>query len=175
MKKIFCLAGLSGSGKSSVAQILASKGYFIVRTGDVTDEKIKELGLEFTEENEKKVREGLRIEHGDDVYARLSYPKTEGHEKIVIDGVYHLEGLDYWKKRFGDIALVAVTASPAVRHQRLVERNVRGISLEESQARDRAQIENLGLGDVMEKASVVIENDGDKDMLKEKVFPLLQL
>ncbi len=176
MKKVIGIVGLPGSGKSTLAKIISEKGYFIVRTGDVTDEEIIKRGLGFNEENEKKVREELRMEYGDGVHARRSLPKMEGKERVVVDGVYSPGDLRVFKDTFkDDFLLAAITSEPETRYARLGKREIRPFSKEESAARDKAQLEKIGIGKVIEKADIVIENNGSVEELREKAEKLLEL
>jgi len=176
MKKVIGIVGLPGSGKSTLAKIISEKGYFIVRTGDVTDEEIIKRGLEFDEANERKVREELRKEHGDGVHAARSLPKMKGKDKIVIDGVYSPGDLRVFKETFNDdFVLAAITSEAERRYARLGSREVRPFTKEESAARDKAQIEKIGIGKVMDGAEVVIENNGSIEELRRKAESLLKL
>jgi len=172
MKKVVCLVGMPGSGKSSVAKIFEENGYFIVRTGDITDDEVKKRGLEFTEENEKKIREELRVKYGKDFYAQMSVKKFQG-DKIVIDGVYNKEEWEYWKREF-NATLIEVRADAEIRYNRLESRKVRPLTVEEGRSRDKAHLENTGIGEAIEAADSVIENTGNIEKLKTIVEDLIK-
>ncbi len=175
MKKVFCLVGMPGSGKSAVARILSAEGYRVVRTGDVTDDEAKKQGLELNEVNERKIREGLRKLHGDDVYAKLSHPKFGEEDKIAVDGVYNEAEWEYWAEKYPEARLVALISDTGERHNRLVSRNVRPMDFEDAKARDEAQLVHLGMGKVLDRAHVVVENNGSYDELKDRVLGLLDV
>ena len=77
MNKLVCLVGMTGSGKSVVSDYLVKQGFGYFRFGQITMDLVKERGLEPNEENEKKIREDVRKEHGMGAYAMLNMPKIE--------------------------------------------------------------------------------------------------
>ena len=61
MNKIIAIAGMCGVGKSVASEFLEELGYKKVYFGGVTLEKMEEEGIEVTPENEKKMRERMKI------------------------------------------------------------------------------------------------------------------
>ena len=61
MNKLYAIVGMCGSGKSIASDYLVSKGFNKVYFGGVTMDKLKEANLEVNPENEKMMREKLRI------------------------------------------------------------------------------------------------------------------
>ncbi len=175
MKKIICLVGMPGSGKSMAAKMLEEHGYSIVRFGDVTDEELKKRGLSHTEDNEKAVREELRQRHGMEAYAKLNLPRIRQQEKAVVDGLYSYEEYELLKHEFSSLALLAVEATLEKRHSRLMARPLRPFSKEECIARDKAQIEKLNIKKTIEKAQITIENNGSEEELRKAIKALLKL
>ncbi len=98
--QIIAITGRPGSGKTAVSRVLEKKGYSRVRFGDITDDEIKKRGLEFNEQNEEMVRDELRKTHGMEAYAKLSVPRIEKHEKVVIDGLYSYDEYDFLKGKY---------------------------------------------------------------------------
>ena len=91
MNKIICLVGMSGSGKSVVADELVRNGFEFARFGQITLDIVKERGLEPSEENERPIREEMRKEHGMGAYATLNIPKFDKlleKANLVADGLY---------------------------------------------------------------------------------------
>lgn len=176
MNKIVCLVGMCGSGKSVVADVLAEKGYQFVRFGQITLDLVKKKGLEPTEENEKKIREGIRKEHGMGAFATLNIPKfDQALEKgnLVADGLYSWSEYKILKNYYrGRIYVVAILASPALRYKRLVARTEidekmrsRPMTKEQARARDYAEIENIEKGGPIVMADYyIINNSTLKDL-----------
>ena len=77
MKKLIAVIGMSGTGKSVATTYLEDQGYKKIYFGGVICNTLKEKGIEVTPDNEKKLREGLRKEHGMGVVAKILSPEIE--------------------------------------------------------------------------------------------------
>ena len=156
--KLICLVGMCGAGKSEVADYLMSKRkYGFVRFGQITLDKVKELGKEPSEELERKIREDLRNRYGMAAFAILNIPKfDELLEKgdVIGDGLYSWEEYLVLKEKYGESLIVIATyAPPEMRYKRLENRakkhgednnlRFRSFNQSEAAARDKAEIENL--------------------------------
>jgi dephospho-CoA kinase len=179
MNKVFCIVGMCGSGKSVVGDELVKRDYGYVRFGALTLDIIKEKGLELNEENEKKVREQLRKEHGMGAYAKLNLPKIDElllNGNVVADGLYSWTEYKILKEHFSDkMVVVAVLAPPALRYSRLENRELsndgkfRPIPKEDSKKRDYAEIENIEKGGPIAMADIYLVNTGNLEDLKEQI------
>jgi len=176
---IIAVVGMPGSGKSTVASIISKlMNCKVVRFGDITDKILKERGMEINEENEKRVREELRKKYGNDAYAKLNKQRIdECLEKdgiVVVDGLYSWEEYLYLKKNYPDkLVIVHVFASPKSRYERLKNRPVRPLSVEEAMKRDYAEIENLNKGGPIAMADFVIINESSLEDLQKAVSELV--
>lgn len=185
MNKIVFIVGMAGAGKSIVSDELVANGFSFVRFGQLTLDKVKEQGLEPTEENEKRIREGLRKEHGMAAYALLNIPKFDELLKssnVVGDGLYSWSEYKVLKEKYKEaMHVVAVYAPPELRYERLSQRKVendpnmrfRPFTVEEGKARDRAEIENVEKGGPIAMADFTIVNTGTIEELKERVKNIL--
>ena len=144
--KVVALVGMSGSGKSEVAQVFEDSGFTRIRFGDITDKEVLKRGLELNEPNERRVREQLRKEHGMAAYALLNIPEINTalqQSNVIVDGLYSWEEYKLLKDTYGDeLIIVAVYSSPQTRQNRLSSRLIRPLTKEESLSRDFAEIEN---------------------------------
>jgi len=170
--KVVAIVGMAGSGKSEVAREFEKAGFFRIRFGDITDIELKKLGLPSTEANEVKIREQLRQEHGMSVYAKLNIPRIDSalqKSNVVIDGLYSWEEYLLLKPYYKDnLVLVAVCASPETRQSRLAKRVVRPLTMQESEARDKAEIENSNKGGPIAMADYTLVNEGAlADLIKQ--------
>ena len=170
--RVVCIVGMAGSGKSEVARVFESSGFARVRFGDITDEEVRRRGLKLDENNERFVREQLRREHGMAVYAKLSLPRIDSLLKsadVVVDGLYSWEEYTLLKNHYGDrFTVVAVWASPAMRHRRLARRPVRPLTTEEAVSRDIAEIEQTNKGGPIAMADFTIINDSSLETLQKR-------
>jgi len=170
--KVVSIVGMAGSGKSEVAGVFENNGFKKVRFGGITDEEIKKRGLKLNEENERRVRQQLRQEHGMAAYAKLNLPKIDAWLKssdVVVDGLYSWEEYTLLKGRYGDdFHVVAVWASPGTRYERLGKRQVRPLTAKEAASRDVAELENTNKGGPIAMADFTIINETSlKDLEKE--------
>ena len=165
--------------KRLVADVLVEKGYQFVRFGQITLDLVKEKGLAPTEENEKKIREGIRKEQGMGAFATLNIPKFDRalqKSNLVADGLYSWSEYKILKNYYQNrIKVVAILAAPALRYQRLAARTVvdekmrnRPMTKEQAQARDYAEIENIEKGGPIAMADYyILNNSALKDLKQE--------
>lgn len=176
---------MCGSGKSIVAEELVKQGCAYVRFGQLTMDIIKEQNLPPTEENERKIRENLRKEHGMGAYALLNRPKFDAlleKGQVVGDGLYSWSEYKILKEHYGDrMQVVCVYAPPALRYRRLeartqLDKNLqnRPLTREQAHARDYAEIENIEKGGPIAMADWCIVNSGDIEHLKAEVKRFLE-
>ena len=161
--KVIAIVGMSGSGKSEVAQVFEKKGFARIRFGDITDKEVLRRGLELSEENERKVREQLRAQHGMAAYAILNIPEIDSaleKSNVIVDGLYSCEEYKLLKERYGDnLVIVAVYSSPGTRQDRLGQRLIRPLTRAESLSRDYAEIEKLHKGGPIAVADFTLVNE----------------
>jgi dephospho-CoA kinase len=177
MSYIVAIVGMAGAGKSAVTRIFEQNGFKKVRFGDITDEEVRKRGLEINEENERRVREQLRAEHGMAAYAVLNIPRIDAlleSSDVVVDGLYSWEEYTLLKERYGNsLILVAVWSSPATRYRRLGTRAVRPLSLTQAASRDKAEIENSNKGGPIAVADFTIVNEASLEDLKNETNRVL--
>lgn len=189
MNKLVCLVGMCGAGKSEVSDYLMSKRQFgFVRFGQVTLDKIKEMGKAPSEQLEKEIRESLRRELGMDAFAKLNIPKFDVLLKksdVIGDGLYSWEEYLTLKNRYGEkMVVVAVYAPPAVRYARIANRSskhgnddklrFRNFSPKEAASRDKSEIENLHKAGPIAMADFTLLNTGNKQNLRSQVDNILK-
>lgn len=168
--KVVAIVGMAGAGKSEVARVFGGHGFRKVRFGDITDEEIKNNGLELNEENERYIRQQLREKHGMAAYAKLNLSRIDSlmeSSDVVVDGLYSWEEYILLKERYGgQFITVAVWASAATRHARLAHRAERPLTLEEAASRDREEIENINKGGPIAMADFTIVNEASLEELR---------
>lgn len=180
MKKIVAIVGMPGAGKSEIADFFIKKGFSYIRLGQITLDEIKRRGLKPTEQNERPIRENFRKKYGMAAFAILNFPKIDSLAgDIVIDGLYSWEEYLAFKKKYPDIIVLAIYASPRTRYQRLTRRakrhgsdpdlKYRSFSIEEAESRDVAEIEKLNKGGPIAMADYTIVNEGIKRELTENL------
>jgi len=172
---------MAGAGKSEVARVFEKDGFKKVRFGDITDEEIKNRGLELNEENEHYVRQQLRRKHGMAAYAKLNLSRIDSSLKssdVVVDGLYSWEEYTLLKERYGErFSAVAVWTSTATRHRRLTNRAQRPLTLEEAAGRDKEEIEKINKGGPIAMADFTIINEdalGELERETERVLSALK-
>jgi dephospho-CoA kinase len=171
MKKIvIALVGMPGAGKSEAAAMFRARGCAVVRFGDVTEEELRRRGMPQTPETERKIREELREKEGMDAYASRNIPRIDAALRagpVAADGLYSWAEFLRLRSHYGDrFRLVAIVASPAVRHGRLARRPVRPLTAAEAWARDAAEIEKIQKAGPIAMADHVLLNEGSIEDLR---------
>jgi dephospho-CoA kinase len=173
-KKLIALLGMPGSGKTEVIEYLQeTRGWPKVYFGQITMDEIRERGLPFNNENERIVREDLRLLHGKEYYAKKIIEKIDAMQDsqvVLVESLYSWTEYRVLKERYGSaLHTIAVIASPEVRYQRLSVRPKRPLTKEEAYKRDIAQIELLEQGGPIALADAYVPNEKDRDSLHREI------
>jgi len=188
-QKIVAIVGMTGAGKSEVADKFVANGYEYLRFGQITLDEVKKRGLEPKEENERPIREEFRKDHGMAAFAILNMPKIDeilaGGKNVLADGLYSWSEYKVLKEKYGDnLIVVAIFAPPHIRYGRLEDRRskykddpkmkYRSFSREEAKSRDYAEIENIEKGGPIVMADYTIVNVLDVEKLHQGVDHILK-
>ena len=178
------LTGLASSGKGEVSSYLVEKYDFVklVFSEVLREEAEKRNLLENKSYEEQKsilskLGETLRKGSGRwDILAVKLVEKIKSgkFEKVVVDGFRSVEEVALFKKNFENFYLIFVEADEKIRFARrkLEDPN---ISISDIRQRDKRDVEELGLGKVIEMADFKINND-EKGLenLQEKVDEIMK-
>lgn len=172
--KIIAVVGMCGSGKSVAVDEFVRLGWQKIYFGEATFIKMKELGLEINEENERKARELLRSTGDKGIYAKVFLPKIrEEHAKgnVVIESLYAWSEYKIIKEEFGDdFEVLCIATDAQIRRKRLETRDFRPMSPEVSRSRDYAEIENIEKGGPIGIADhYILNNDSEKKFKKQVI------
>ncbi len=156
---LICVTGMPGSGKSVISKTLSKLASRIVSMGDAVREEAKRRGLPTDLKTMMKLAQQLREEHGPAAVAKLVLKMLGEEGTYVIDGVRSLHEIEVFRK-FGDVLIVAVHASPKTRFSRLSARGRKDDpkSWEEFVARDMKEL-GFGIGDVIALADIMVVNE----------------
>jgi len=146
--QIFILAGLRGSGKTTVAEHMSQKGVpkITVRSDDSAKNILSQI-------------QGIA---------------NAGQRNVVIDGLHDWDIYKAIKHDYhGQTTTVVITASRHNRHHRLTKRIEDPLTNNETDQYDYADIEKTGEGGIIAFADVYIDNNGNLEDLREKVDDLL--
>lgn len=179
MPKIIAVLGMPGSGKTEAIEYLIAKHdwpkiYFAQPTFD----EMEKRGLERTQANERLVREDLRNLHGEDFYAKEAVKKVEAladADVILLESFYSAPEYRVFKDRFRDTFItIAIHARPSIRHEWLLHRPERPLTLTQSEERDWAQLNRLTQGTPIALADYMIINEGSKAEFTEKLDTVIE-
>ncbi len=172
--KIVAVIGMCGSGKSVAVEEFEKRGWYKVYFGAATFVKMKELGLEVNEENEKKCREMLRASGDKGIYARIFLPEIEKAARksnVVVESMYSWSEYKILKEKFKDnFEVLCIATDAPIRRQRLKTREFRPMDEKTSTARDWAEIENIEKGGPIGIADHYILNNGSVTAFRRAVI-----
>lgn len=177
MKKLIAIVGMSGSGKSVATTYLEDQGYKKIYFGGVICNTLKEKGIEVTPDNEKKLREDLRKEHGMGVVAKILLPEIEEAYSMgdtVLDGLYSWDEYLILKDKFKDLKLICICTDKKIRYNRVESRPDRPFDRADIIKRDVAEIENSAKGGPIAFADYYILNNGDLNSFYKRLEEILE-
>lgn len=179
MKTVIAIVGLPGVGKSEASDYFKGRNIPIIRFGRITDEALEAKELPKIQKYEKEFREKLREELGMAAFAIKSEDNIKNSLKtseiLVIDGLRSWEEYEYLKNKVPGLTLLAIYASPQIRHERLKVRKERYLTIDESSKRDMAEIINLNMAPPIALADYLIKNETTKDDLHKELEKYLDL
>jgi len=168
MLLVIGLTGLASSGKGEFADYLVKKyGFVKLVFSNVLREEAEKRNLlknkSYEEQKDifSKLGEQLRKESGKwDILAEKLVEKIKSRkfERIVVDGFRSVEEVNLFKKNFENFYLVFIDADEKIRFlRRKLEDSA--TTIENFRKRDKRDIENLGLGKVIEISDFTINNN----------------
>jgi dephospho-CoA kinase len=174
-KRVIAISGMPGSGKGLAAEAAKQLGLEVLVLGDVIREETERRGLEPTPKNVGKVMLQLRADEGPASVAKRLLPKVEAIQSsvVVVEGIRSLSELTELKSRF-EVVTVAVQSSPKTRFERLLSRNRSDDpkTWDVFHERDIRELE-VGLGDVIALADILVINEGTMSELQSKFKDLI--
>jgi dCMP deaminase len=177
---IIGLTGRNASGKGAVADFLCSKGFIFYSLSDVIRDEVSRSGLEITRENLISTGRSLRATHGTCYLAERILQRLGSDQNYVIDSFRHPDEVATFRSR-SDFSLLAVTAEPATRFERIKKRSRESdpgtmeafLELEDKEASSQEREgQNLTATEAM--ADFVVENDSTLEDLHKKLAEITQ-
>ncbi len=173
--KIIAIVGLAGTGKSLAAGYLKKKLKLkSIYFGGYVLKEVKKRKLEINSNNERIVREDLRVMHGMDVIARMAYKEikasTDLKKNIIVDGLYSFSEYIYLKEILKEnLILIAIHANKSTRYERLKKRPLRPLDKDEVDKRDYLEITMIEKGGPIAIADYHILNNDAADHLYTQI------
>jgi len=170
-KVLLCIVGLPGAGKSVAADYYRERDFPVIRLGQITDDLLKERGLENNNENNRKIREEIRSQYGMDAYIKLNSHKIKkGFEMssvVVVDGMRSYEEYLCAQKDYKNVFLLGIVGDKQIRYARLKRRKTR--SNLSGPKRDLQEVINLNMGPTIALADKLIINNGTRVDFEDKL------
>jgi dephospho-CoA kinase len=171
---LIVIAGMPGAGKEEFVSVAMTKGYQVVRMGDVVREFASRADVGVSDKGVGGFANDERQKYGYDIWAKRCLDRVAG-DRTIIDGSRGVMELKVYQERFGkDIRLVAIHSSPGTRYPRLVQRGRADAPKNESEfnARDEREL-SWGLGSLISLADVMIVNEGSLEGFKSSCARVL--
>ena len=170
-RKLICVTGLPGAGKSVFCDVGKELGYDIIIMGDQIRKEAKNRGLKNNSEILSKLMIELRKEKGKNAVAEMSKEEINKlkNNKVIIDGIRNIEEVELFMK-IGEVKIILIRNTSEKRMRLLQERKRSDapINIEEFNKRDEKELK-IGIEEVMKKADIVIDNiDLSKEEFEEK-------
>ncbi len=175
VKKIICVVGLPGSGKTTATSIIKSLNIPVLVMGDVVREEARKRGLPTDLNTLMSIAKELREREGPAAIAlRIAEKiKSINRNMIAIDGARSFHEIEVFKK-MGNVYIMAIHASPRTRFKRLFKRGRPDDpkSLKELRKRDLTEL-SFGLGSLIALADYMIINEKDIKHLKDEILRVI--
>ena len=177
---IIGLTGMYASGKDSVAEHLAKKGFTHFSLSDLIREELGRRGVEVTRDNLIKVANELRDKYGHSILGERAIEKMKDKEEdYVISSIRHPAEVKALKKN-GHFFLVEVRAPLKVRFERIKARNRENDPTTISELKEKEHLESQESGpgqqltNVIKLADCVVMNDKTLKELQKKTDKLAE-
>ena len=168
--KVYIITGMPGAGKEELVQIAMSKGYDVIRMGDVVRSEAEKRNIQTNDRGIGGFANEERQKFGMGIWAARCIPFLKGKD-TVIDGSRGLEELSIFKKELGeDLRLLAIHTSPGKRFIRLQKRARADAprTYDDFLERDDREL-GWGLGSLIALADIMLINEGTLDEFRASV------
>ncbi len=161
-KTLLLIVGMPGAGKSVFVGVARKNGIPVYSMGDIVREEAKRRRVYGNDYILGKIAIDLRKKYGKDIIAKRVSEKIrlDTSKIVLIDGIRSLEEVNFFKKNYGSIKIIAVHASPKTRFKRLLRRNREDDpkDWESFVLRDYRELD-IGIGRVIALADIMIVNE----------------
>jgi len=162
-KKIICIVGLPGVGKTDAANFFKEKGLPTISFGHMINDFVDKHNLPHVEKTHKKIRLELRQKHGMAAMAIINEEKIKKSLKknmiIVIDGLRSWQEYTYLKKALpkAEIYLIGIYADKKLRWNRSLRRSHRKKLYGEE--RDLDELIGINMAPTIAYADFMVKNN----------------
>lgn len=180
-KRFFvCLTGMPGAGKSSVADSLKERGFYVISMGDVVRDEARLQNMELTDTNLGDLMLKLRKEMGPGAISHLIIKKTSCEDNnlskiVIIDGIRSIHEVEILKD-IGNVKLLAIHASADTRFKHIKQRarSDKPLNEEDFVVRDKREL-TVGISEAIALSDESISNNNlTIEELKEKAYEIIQ-
>ena len=178
MKKIIiCLTGMPGSGKTTVAEMLKSKGFTIIELSSELKRLMEICGTPVDMQSREAFTIKLKKSFGRDILAKLaSEAVARSKGNVVISGVRNTEELSYIRTLNPEVAMIALSVPKNMRYDRIMSRTegIRTHNYREFEWRDRKNVA-LGMLQVIHSADYTLSNTGTLSQLHSDIDSIIKI
>ncbi len=171
------IAGLPGSGKTTISKMMTDLGLPVVSMGDIVREQALKQGRSSNVGSMNRFMVELRDRFGEGVVAELTMSKVKEmpQGKIVIDGLRSLEEYEIFKNAAKKVVLVVVDADIQTRFKRLSRRGRSDDPKSISEVRTRDKVElGVGVSGLLSKEGIHVKNNKDLESLRTQVLSIAE-
>ena len=177
--RVLGFTGMPGSGKSEAMEVAKTRGFPVVRMGDLIWDEVARQGLPRDPANVGRVATAMRQMHGPDIWSQRTVDRVRqvavGARLVLIDGIRSNAEVETFRRELGsEFTLVAIHTDPGHRFERMVRRaraddhtDVKGL-----QERDTREM-SWGIAQTIALADEMLVNDTTLDVFRAKVASLL--
>ena len=172
--RLIISAGMPGAGKEEFLTAGMDADVPFIRMGDVVRECYAASGAESKGLSVGEYAGGERKAYGADIWAKRVMERVKS-DLCIIDGCRSMDEINSFKKLGGDVTIVAIHASPAIRYERLVRRQRADApkNVQEFEERDSREL-SWGVGSVLALADHIIDNTGSLEDFRWRSAELMR-
>lgn len=166
---------MPGSGKTTVAEMLKSRGFTLVELSGELKRLMEICGTQVDIHSREKFTVKLKKAFGRDILAKLSaeaVARSKGN--VVISGVRNTSELSYIRTLNPNVAMITLSVPKGVRYDRIMHRKggIPTANYKEFEWRDRRNVA-LGMLQVIRSADYNLANTGTISQLHSDLDAIL--
>lgn len=178
----FGLVGKNGSGKSTVCEILADRGFLVYSLSDCVRMEARKRGLAEDRDQLTDLANELKQNFGTRHFAEVVYEEalrqSSGSGDIVFDSIRHVDECRYLMEN--GVRLIGVSSSLETRFKRVQERQKETdmVDFETFKVQDEREAAGDSFGQAIDQClslcEFMIHNDSELDDLKRSIDEVLR-